>query len=131
MAIVVSRDKFDAYLVSKAVDAGSELHEGEKAASIKPEQSKIVVKTKKETYSAEVVIGADGGVNSLVSRYVRELNMPEELGLCIAAEIPATNEEVDGYIDNTIDIHYGISKLGYGSGTHRTAPTHFNYVRSC
>ena len=113
MAIFVSRDRFDAYLVSKAVDAGIELHEGEKAASIKPEQSKIVVKTKKETYSAEVVIGADG-VNGLCSWYVREFNMPEELVLSIAAEIPATNEEVDEYLDNAADIHYGVSKLGYG-----------------
>lgn len=113
VAIFVSRDKFDAYLVSKAVDAGSELHEGEKAVSIKPEQSKIVVKTKKETYSAEVIIGADG-VNSLCSSYVREFTMPEELGLCIAAEIPATNEEVDEYIDTAADIHYGVSELGYG-----------------
>ncbi|MGB2842001.1 MAG: NAD(P)/FAD-dependent oxidoreductase [Halobacteriota archaeon] len=113
MAILVSRDKFDAFLVSKAVDAGVELHEVEKAISISPKQSKIVVETNKEKYNAKVVIGADG-VNSIVSKYVRESYTPDELGLCIAAEIPASNEDVDEYIENAVDIHYGIAKFGYG-----------------
>ena len=113
MAILVSRDKFDAFLVSKAVDAGVELHEVEKARSLNQKQSTIVVETNKEEYNAKVVIGADG-VNSIVSRYVREPYKPEELGLCIAAEIPASNAEVDEYIENAVDIHYGIAKSGYG-----------------
>jgi geranylgeranyl reductase family protein len=113
MAILVSRDKFDTFLVSKAVDAGVELHEVEKARSLNQKQSTIVVETNKGEYNAKVVIGADG-VNSLVSRYVREPYKPDELGLCIAAEIPASNEDVDGYIENAVDIHYGISKFGYG-----------------
>lgn len=113
LAILVSRDKFDAYLVSKAVDAGVILHDAEKATSIRPEQSRIVVETNKEKYNAKVVIGADG-VNSIVSRYVRDSYKPDELGFCIAAEIPASNEEVNEYIENAIDIHYGITKFGYG-----------------
>ena len=113
LAILVSRDKFDAYLVSKAVDAGVALHEAEKATSIRPEQSRIVVETNKEKYNAKVVIGADG-VNSIVSKYVRDYYKPDELGFCIAAEIPASNEEVNEYIENAIDIHYGITKFGYG-----------------
>lgn len=113
LAILVSRDKFDAYLVSKAVDAGVALHEAEKATSIKPEQSRIVVETNKEKYNAKVVIGADG-VNSIVSKYVRDSYKPDELGFCIAAEIPASNEEVNEYIENAIDIHYGITNFGYG-----------------
>ena len=112
-AILVSRDKFDAYIVSKAVDAGVVLHEEEKATSITPNQSKVVVETTKEKYNAKVVIGADG-VNSIVSKQVRESYKPNELALGIAAEIPATNEEVDEYIDNAIDIHYGVTKFGYG-----------------
>jgi len=113
MAILVSRDKFDAYLVSKAVDAGVALHEAEKATSIRPEQSRIVVETNKERYNAKVVIGADG-VNSIASNYVRDSYKPDELGFCIAAEIPASNEEVDEYIENAIDIHYGLTNFGYG-----------------
>lgn len=72
MGILVSRDKFDAYIVSKAVDAGVELHDGEKVTSITPKQSRIVVETNKEKYDAKVVIGADG-VNSTVSKYIRWL----------------------------------------------------------
>lgn len=113
MAILVSRDKFDAFLVSKAVDAGVELHEVEKARSLNQKQSTVVVETNKKKYNAKVVIGADG-VNSIVSKYVREPYKPDELRLCIAAEIPASNAEVDKYIDNAVDIHYGISKFGYG-----------------
>ena len=112
-AILVSRDKFDAYIVSKAVDVGVVLHEEEKATSITQNQSKVVVETTKEKYNAKVVIGADG-VNSIVSKQVREPYRPNELALGITAEIPATNEEVDEYIDNAIDIHYGITKFGYG-----------------
>jgi len=113
MAILVSRDKFDAFLVSKAVDAGVELHDAEKAIAIHQNRSKIVVETNKEKYNVKAVIGADG-VNSIVSNYVREPYKHEELGLCIAAEIPANNAEVDEYIDNAVELHYGIAKLGYG-----------------
>ncbi|NQE04459.1 Digeranylgeranylglycerophospholipid reductase [ANME-1 cluster archaeon GoMg1] len=113
MAILVSRDKFDAFLVSKAVDAGVELREVEKARSLNQKQSTIVVETNKGEYNAKVVIGADG-VNSIVSKYVREPYKHDELGLCIAAEIPVSNAEVDEYIENAVDIHYGISKSGYG-----------------
>ncbi len=113
LAILVSRDNFDSYIVSKAVDAGVVLQEGEKATSIKPEPSKVVVETTKGKYNAKVVIGADG-VNSIVSKHVRDSYKPNELGLCIAADIPATNEEVDEYIENAIDIHYGLTKSGYG-----------------
>ena len=113
MAILVSSDKFDAYIISKAVDAGVVLHEEEKAISIIQRPSSIVVETTKEKYNAKVVIGADG-VNSIVSKQVRESYKPDEFALCIAAEIPATNEEVDEYIDNAIDIHYGVTKFGYG-----------------
>ncbi len=35
-------------------------------------------------------------------------------GLCIAADIPADNAEVDEYIDNAVELHYGIAKSGYG-----------------
>ena len=113
LAILVSRDNFDAYIVSKAVDAGVVLQEGEKATSIKPEPSKVVVETTNEKYNAKVVIGADG-VNSIVSKHVRDSYKPNELGLCIAADIPATNDEVDEYIENAIDIHYGLTKSCYG-----------------
>lgn len=113
MAILVSRDKFDAHLVSKAVDAGVVLYEEEKVTSITQNQSKVVVETNKGEYNAKVAIGADG-VNSIVSKHVRESYKPHELGLGIAADIPATNEEVGEYIENAVAFHYGITKFGYG-----------------
>jgi geranylgeranyl reductase family protein len=113
MAILVSRDKFDAHIVSKAVDAGVVLYEEEKVTSITQNQSKVVVETNKGEYNAKVAIGADG-VNSIVSKQVRESYKPHELGLGIAADIPATNEEVNEYIENEVAFHYGITKFGYG-----------------
>lgn len=59
----------------------------------------ILEETNKEKYNAKVVIGADG-VNSIVYKYVRDSYKPDELGFCIAAEIPASNEEVNEYIEN-------------------------------
>ncbi|OYT61669.1 geranylgeranyl reductase [Methanosarcinales archaeon ex4484_138] len=112
MAIMVSRDRFDAYLTSRAVEAGANLHDSEKATTLHQKEKEIVVETEKEEYRAKVVIGADG-VNSTTSKYVRAPFKPEEVGLCIAADIPAENEEVDSYIEGAVEFNFGIARMGY------------------
>jgi len=112
MAILVSRDRFDAYLTSKAVEAGANLQESEKATVIHQKEKEILIETSNEEYRAKVVIGADG-VNSTTSKYVREPFKPDEMWLCIAAEIPATNEEVDRYIEGATEFHFGVARMGY------------------
>ncbi len=113
MAVLVSRDRFDAYLVSKAVEAGAVLHDDERATTIHQRDGCILVETSEKEYRAEVVIGADG-VNSTTAKYVREPLKPDEVGLCIAADIPKENEEVDSYIKGAVEFHFGIAKMGYG-----------------
>ena len=113
MAVLVSRDRFDAYLVSKAVEAGAALHDDERATTIHQRDGCILVETSEKEYRAEVVIGADG-VNSTTAKYVREPFKPDEVGLCIAADIPKENEEVDSYIEGAVEFHFGIAKMGYG-----------------
>ncbi|CAD7768914.1 Digeranylgeranylglycerophospholipid reductase [Candidatus Methanoperedenaceae archaeon GB37] len=113
MAVLVSRDRFDAYLVSKAVEAGAVLHDDERATTVHQRDGCILVETSEKEYRAEVVIGADG-VNSTTAKYVREPFKPDEVGLCIAADIPKENEEVDSYIEGAVEFHFGIAKMGYG-----------------
>ncbi len=113
LAILTSRDKFDMYLDEKAIGAGVELRDGEKVKSLEIKDSHVIIKTDKNTYKASAVIGADG-VNSVVLGYIRPRYKPTELAIAIGAEIPAKDEDIDNYIHNAVDMHFGISYMGYG-----------------
>ncbi len=113
LGILTSRDKFDMYLTEKSIDAGVELKDGEKVKSLDMRKSHVIIKTDKNTYKTSAVIGADG-VNSMVAGYVRPRYKPTELAISIEAEIPAKDEDIDDYIRNAVDMHFGISYMGYG-----------------
>ncbi|MBN2014492.1 MAG: geranylgeranyl reductase family protein [Candidatus Altiarchaeota archaeon] len=109
--ILTSRDKFDFYLTEKAVNAGVELHDSEKVRSLNVLDSHVVVKTDKTSYNASSVIGADG-VNSIVSRQVRDRFAPAELGLSFEAALPY---DVDNLEDpDLIRTFFGCAPGGYG-----------------
>jgi geranylgeranyl reductase family protein len=113
LSILTSRDKFDMYLAEKAIDAGVELKDDESVKSLDVQDSYVAVKTDKHTYKTFAVIGADG-VNSVVATYVRPKYKPTEVALAIEAPIPAKDKEIDNYIHDAIDIHFGLVRMGYG-----------------
>jgi len=75
-----SRLMFDQYLVNRAVEKGAELIK-EEVVALKRKGDFWYLKTKKQTYVAKILIGADG-VNSLVRRKVIGPLSKKNIGLC-------------------------------------------------
>lgn len=110
---LVSRENFDAFLLRKAAEAGAEVREGQRVIAVETDEKRAVVGTADGKFTGRVLIGADG-VNSVVARLVRPPLTANRLALCLSAEIPASEAEIDSRIKDGIEIHYGIPAMGYG-----------------
>jgi len=60
---MVTREKFDTLLVRKAAEAGVDLHEQEAFLELNPEKNGWLVKTERDSYFADFLVGADGAVS--------------------------------------------------------------------
>ena len=113
LSVLISRDKFDHHLTKLAVDAGAYLMEGVRVKSVQTDRDFAVVETTAGTFRSKVVIGADG-VNSVCAKNVRPSFTKQETGFALEAEIPASNEQIDDYILNKVEFHFGVIPKGYG-----------------
>lgn len=66
---VIRRNEFDAWLAKKAESRGIEIREGVTVKNVQPRQDCVVVETDAGTFTAQVVIGADGS-NGVTRRCV-------------------------------------------------------------
>jgi flavin-dependent dehydrogenase len=57
---VIRRDEFDNWLARKAKSRGIEIREGVTVKKITPQADKVLIETDRETFCAQVVVGADG-----------------------------------------------------------------------
>ena len=60
IAYMVMRDRFDAYLVAKAWEAGAEVRESERVLALREDADGVEVLTERGAYHARLVVGADG-----------------------------------------------------------------------
>ncbi|MEM4710484.1 MAG: NAD(P)/FAD-dependent oxidoreductase [Candidatus Woesearchaeota archaeon] len=58
--MVLDRAKFDQFLFSKAVDSGAKAHLGEKFIGYKIKNNHYLLKTSKNIYETDMIVGADG-----------------------------------------------------------------------
>lgn len=69
IAYMVMRDRFDAFLASKAKRAGTHVVEGETVLEILPHAQWVEIRTARRRYRGRYLIGADGA-NSMVARHL-------------------------------------------------------------
>ena len=70
IASMVSRNEFDNYLTSKAVDSGASLLQNTRVKSVDIKHDFVEINTTAGVFKSQAVIGADG-VNSVCARCVR------------------------------------------------------------
>ncbi len=107
----VTRDRFDAFLVQRAVEAGARLLERTPVSAVEETGETMAAHTPRGTFHGLLLAGADG-VNSRVARSLGLLPQ-RRTGLALAAEIavaPAALEAQGGYA--TFD--FGAVPHGYG-----------------
>lgn len=113
VSVIVTRSIFDNFLLEKAKEAGVEVHCKEKVRNISQNGDHVSVTTATGTYEGRYAIISTGSQGTL-KNIVRRPDNKEEYGVCLVTEIQRTDEEVDNYIKDALELHFGISGLGYG-----------------
>ncbi|MFX4260609.1 NAD(P)/FAD-dependent oxidoreductase [Pelotomaculum propionicicum] len=106
---VVSRDKFDYWLVKAAVHSGAVLRQGEEATSFDIGPDGVTVRTGTDVYTGKLLIGADG-VNSKIAKIIRGPFRRNDLAICLCTECDDTEHN---YNREQIEIHYGPLPMTY------------------
>ncbi len=113
MSVLVSRNKFDNFLLEKAKETGLEAHTGEKALCCREKPDCIEVDTSQGTYCAKFAIIAEGA-QGLVKTCVRPTDNKDEYGICLVTEVPAEEKEIEERLGKTVELHFGVAGGGYG-----------------
>jgi geranylgeranyl reductase family protein len=108
----VDRSRFDEFLVKQASMAGAEVHDGEGALGIEREGHRVVVRTDRESYRANLVIGADGFFSTVRKALKREFDS-DEVMLSVLCEVPLDEEEIYRRCGDLLLVHYGFIDRGY------------------
>ncbi len=104
MCSVVRRDEFDHSLVQAACARGAELREGEKVLELTREATGVRIETKKETYWARVVVGADGSGSRVRRRLIGEDTTP--VGKALMCDVPVAETTWPGFSQRRYDFNF-------------------------
>jgi geranylgeranyl reductase family protein len=113
IAGLVTRSKFDYFLMQRAREIGARFLENERAMELQFSPEHVEIVTKRKHLRAKIVIGADGS-QGVTSRYVRRPFERNEYAIGLVTEILADNADIDNYIFNSIEVHFGVTERGYG-----------------
>lgn len=113
LSVLVSRDMFDNFLLEKAKETGIEVHTGEKALCCREMPEYVEVESNRGTYRAKFAIVSEGA-QGLVKTCVRPADTKEEYGICMVAEVPAEEKEIEERLGRAIELHFGVVGGGYG-----------------
>lgn len=113
IAVTITRSKLDNFLLEKALEAGIEIRQGEKVISVSNNDDHVTVRTKENAYISRFVIIATGSQGSLKNT-VRRKDRKKEYGICIVTEVAEDNNTIDDYIQNSIEMRFGVAGMGYG-----------------
>ncbi len=113
VSVLVSRSKFDNFLLEKAKETGIEVHTGEKALCCREMPDCIEVDTRQGTYQAKFAIIAEGA-QGLVKTCVRPTDNKDEYGICLVTEVPADESEIEKRLGKATELHFGVAGGGYG-----------------
>ena len=113
IAVIVSRDRFDAFLANKAVECNAQFLPGERVVGVHEARDGVTVDSEKTSYQTRFLVGADG-VHSGVARAIRQPLGKSGTVLALVSHILLDSETMDKRRDRTIDMHFGIAPQGYG-----------------
>jgi geranylgeranyl reductase family protein len=63
--LVLDRARFDEHLFQRAIDAGANIHLGERFLGYKEHNKKYILKTDKNEYDTDMIVGADGPMSQV------------------------------------------------------------------
>lgn len=108
---MVMRDRFDHFLVRKAVSAGATLQEGTTFRSLSGSTGDLSVKTSKGLFKSQLVVGADG-VNSRVARALG-LKVRRRIMCALEGEVFCSDSKTLMALKNAAHFDFGVVPRGY------------------
>lgn len=106
----VMRDKFDALLAERAVQAGAELRDAQPVSKVVFDDERVSVTTRTGTERGKLVIGADG-VNGIVRRSAA-FPVHRRMGVALEAEMDAPNTALEEW-RGALHLDFGAIPWGY------------------
>jgi geranylgeranyl reductase family protein len=107
---MTNRDKFDFYLIKKAIESGVEFKDNLEVKKVIEQTNKVQVNTKSENFTANYVIGADGPY-SITARSLGLLK-DRKTGWAINAEVFVSDKQLKNQ-GNTVNVDLGLIPSGY------------------
>jgi geranylgeranyl reductase family protein len=110
LVVCTMRDKFDQFMVNKAIEKGAEFRQGAKVTGFMETFDRVLVHVEDMEYTASFVIGADG-VNSITARCF-QLTEGIKKGIGIESEVRVDIEQWKRFSD-TVCLDWGTFVEGY------------------
>jgi len=108
----IDRGLFDKHLANKAAQEGAEILEGREAEDVTITLDDCMVRTRREEFSCEAVVAADG-VQSSIAEKVRPPFKSDELVLALEADLPQTRQEL-ATLGSFAESYFDCPCPGYG-----------------
>lgn len=112
LTALVTRSKFDHLLLKKAEEAGAKL-ENEKVLGFREREGCVEVQTRGHHCSSRFLVVASGCQDALKNT-IKRREKRDHYGVCMVAEIEATEQEINNRLNNIMDVHFGVAAGGYG-----------------
>ncbi|MGD2134609.1 MAG: geranylgeranyl reductase family protein [Gemmatimonadales bacterium] len=113
IATTVSRERFDAFLLAKAREAGAEVREGERVTDVRQDRESVAVVTGVREVDARYCVIATGAKSPLAT-VVRPPLPKNEYAIAVEMDVPSPADEIQRFADGLIDIHFEVVRRGYG-----------------
>jgi geranylgeranyl reductase family protein len=112
IAILVSREHFDTYLLDQARVGGVKVQQT-KVTGITSEGDTLWIRAAGGKVLCRAVIIAQGATGNLI-RMIRRVDARDEIGVCVEHRFPVSTPDRFSDLDRLIDIYFGVNRFGYG-----------------
>ncbi len=112
IAVLVSRENFDHFLLEQARQAGVVCRTA-CAQALTRRRDRVLVTTPEQVYSAAAAIIAQGATGRLI-QVVRRPDTDGESGICISCRMPVPKPDPYAAVQGLVDIYFGPWRRGYG-----------------
>jgi geranylgeranyl reductase family protein len=113
VGILVSRKTFDAFLLHKAEEAGTEVFLSTEARDFRTASHRVEVLTDRDSFQAQCLVIAEGALGRMARR-IRGPYGQDGAAMSMVTEIASGQDEIDKRTGGQLQLHFDVIHGGYG-----------------